>query len=149
MHLCVQVAPEDATDDEAEPHGDQDDHLPGVDNNLCFLHDIEPTPIALLAQQDHGHPPQRGTDVSDGARHVRRSDARAEVGGAHRVLQPAGDGGQARGRDVPLVASHRNGCNEQASIANQGNPVQRLAAEVHLVFVDEEATREGTEKERQ
>mmetsp|Transcript_112382 Transcript_112382/g.357184 ORF Transcript_112382/g.357184 Transcript_112382/m.357184 type:complete len:379 (+) Transcript_112382:888-2024(+) len=152
-HLRVEIRSQCGSEQEAEPHGQQHEQLPGIHAHLGNLHQVEARAPATLSEEDHRDAAQSRADVGDGARDVSRPHHGAEVGSAHGVLQTRCDRREARRDDLLLGRGdlglvRQKHCNhQQQRVAHQRQTVARLATEVHLILVDEHAASEGTEQE--
>mmetsp|Transcript_16752 Transcript_16752/g.46375 ORF Transcript_16752/g.46375 Transcript_16752/m.46375 type:complete len:378 (-) Transcript_16752:169-1302(-) len=151
-HLRVEIRSKCGSEQEAAPHGQQHEQLPGIHAHLGNLHQVEARAPATLSEEDHREAAQSRADVGDGARDVSRPHHGAEVGSAHGVLQTRCDRREARRDDLLLgrgdlgLVRQPHCHHQQHRVAHQRQTVARLATEVHLILVDEHAASEGTEQ---
>mmetsp|Transcript_69051 Transcript_69051/g.200351 ORF Transcript_69051/g.200351 Transcript_69051/m.200351 type:complete len:200 (+) Transcript_69051:333-932(+) len=136
-HLAPSVRPDDCPQEEARPHGRQDKQFPGVDGNLGALQDVQPGATDAPPEQHHGEATRGGADVRERPGDVRRPDDGAEMRSAHGVLQAASAGSEA-GREhavaAEVVLDDRG--EQKQGVADEGGPIQRLASDVDVVFVN-------------
>mmetsp|Transcript_23630 Transcript_23630/g.49019 ORF Transcript_23630/g.49019 Transcript_23630/m.49019 type:complete len:240 (-) Transcript_23630:337-1056(-) len=116
---------------EPEEHG----QLPRVNAHFGPLHVVQLGTAATLSDVNHADSPKCGTNVGDGASHVRGADNGTKVGSAHGILQAACCRHQAN-REQP--AWNEGGCHQQAGVQYQSQAIEGLAHEVHLILVDQE-----------
>mmetsp|Transcript_42296 Transcript_42296/g.101100 ORF Transcript_42296/g.101100 Transcript_42296/m.101100 type:complete len:326 (-) Transcript_42296:16-993(-) len=157
-HVGVQVGPQNGPAKESCQDREQHKELHGVIPKLHTLELVGLAAPAAVHQEDHGRPASSGTNVCGSACDVRRAHNRAEVHGAHSVLQATGHRRKATGSDdirlqvLVLCNSFSGGnaccCNKQATVPQQSDSVEGLATKMHLVLGDDQSTKEGPKDER-
>ena len=145
----LHVDSEETSHEIKAPEPEEHAQLPRVNAHFGPLHVVQLGTAATLSDVNHADSPKCGTNVGDGASHVRGADNGTKVGSAHGILQAACCRHQAN-REQP--AWNEGCCHQQAGVQYQSQAIEGLAHEVHLILVDQETagictTQEGEDQE--